>query len=462
MPSPLARRVLVVDDEPGVRESLRMLLRNEFDLELAASGEEAIERARRRAPDCVLLDIMMPGLDGIETLARLKAAHPRLPVVMVTATTTVKTAITAMKTGASDYVQKPFDLDELRLVLRNALRSADLERENEELRAELGRLYRVENVIGRSAAMQQVLQTVSLVAPQPTTVLITGESGTGKEVIARAIHQLSPRSARTWTAINCATIPEALIESELFGHERGAFTGADHRKLGQFEACDQGTLFLDEIGELSPAVQVKLLRVIETGEFMRVGGTRPVSADVRLIAATNRDLQQAMSDGSFRSDLFYRLNVVAIHLPPLRERAEDIPLLLRHFGAAKARLLGVPERAFSPAAVELLQRYRWPGNVRELENLVERLLVLARPGPVAPDELPEPIRGGEASTAPDPRSQVLLGLRSLPDAVDQFEREVIEQALHELGFNQTQTASRLGISRRILKYRMDKLGIGSG
>jgi transcriptional regulator with GAF, ATPase, and Fis domain len=263
------------------------------------------------------------------------------------------------------------------------------------------------------------------------------------------------------TALNCAAIPEALLESELFGHEKGAFTGADARKQGQFELADRSTLFLDEIGELHPALQAKLLRVLEGGEFRRVGGTREISADVRVIAATNRELETAIADGSFRQDLFYRLNVVTLHLPPLRDRREDIPPLIKHFSVAKARELGVPERSFLPETVDLMLRYRWPGNVRELENLIERLFVLSGSGAVRPEELPETI-GRSSAEEHDPRTQVLLGLRTLQEAVDEFERDIIEKVLRELGFNQTRAAARLGTSRRILKYRMDKLGIGEG
>jgi transcriptional regulator with GAF, ATPase, and Fis domain len=291
-------------------------------------------------------------------------------------------------------------------------------------------------------------------------VLITGESGTGKELIAKALHYQSPRASRTLTAINCAAIPEHLLESELFGHERGAFTSADARKLGQFELAHQSTIFLDEIAEMQPAMQAKLLRVIETGQFMRVGGTKPIDVDVRIVAATNQDLTQAIAAGTFRADLYYRLNVVTLHLPPLRERRQDLTLLIKHFTVAKAAELGIKERAFTPEAIDHLVRYRWPGNVRELENLIERLLVLADFGPVRPEELPEVIRQSQtAMPTGNMRGEVLLGIRTLSDAVDEFEREIIVEALHQAEFNQTRAAERLGTTRRILKYRMDKLGI---
>jgi DNA-binding NtrC family response regulator len=454
------RRVLVVDDEAGVRESLRLVLRDKYDVAVAEGGDEALRRAASESFDAVLLDLVMPGIDGLTVLERIKGQRPELPVVIVTATRTVKTAVTAIKLGAFDYIEKPFDLDELRMVLANATRTSALQREVNELRAEVGRRYQLGNIVGRSEPMQEVFRTVSQVAPLKTTVLITGDSGTGKELIAKALHYQSPRASRTLTAINCAAIPEHLLESELFGHERGAFTGADARKLGQFEVAHQSTIFLDEIAELQPAMQAKLLRVIETGQFMRVGGTKAIDVDVRIVAATNQDLSQAITTGAFRADLYYRLNVVTLHLPPLRERRQDLPLLIKHFTQAKAAELGIKARAFTPEAIDHLLRYRWPGNVRELENLVERLLVLSDFGPVRPEELPEVVRQSPtAIPAGNMRGEVLLGMRTLSDAVDEFEREIIVEALHQAEFNQTRAAERLGTTRRILKYRMDKLGI---
>ncbi len=457
--TPRRTRVLVVDDELGVRESLRLVLRDGFEVIPAESGEQALALLATERPDVVLLDILMPGIDGLAVLERMKGSRPDLPVIMLTATRTLKTAVTAMKLGAFDYVQKPFDLDELRAVVLNAGRTAALQREVEELRAEVGRRYQLGNIVGRSAAMQPIFRTIAMVAPQRTTVLVTGESGTGKELIARALHHQSPRSRRAMTAINCAAIPENLLESELFGHERGSFTGADTRKIGQFELSHESTIFLDEIGEMHPALQAKMLRVLETGEITRVGGAKPVSIDVRIVAATNRNLEQAVADGSFRGDLYYRLNVVSLALPPLRERREDIPLLLRQFARAKAAELSVAERPFSPEAVALFERYRWPGNVRELENLVERLFILGEGGPVRVEELPEALRRTETPAAAARSEEVLRGERSLSDAVDDFERGIIREALVRCDFNQTRTAERLGTTRRILKYRMDKLGI---
>jgi DNA-binding NtrC family response regulator len=452
------RRVLIVDDEPGVRESLRMVLKGDYEAVAVDSGPAALELLGGQAVDVVLLDIVMPGMDGLRLLEELRTRWPQLPVIMLTATKTVKTAVGAMKLGAFDYLTKPFDVDELRVILDKATQQAALLHEVEELRTEVGRRYQLENIIGRSARMQEVFKTVLMVAPLKTTVLVTGESGTGKELIAKAIHYQSPRARRPLVTLNCAAIPETLLESELFGHEKGSFTDAHTRKLGQFEMAHEGTLFLDEIGEMGPATQAKLLRVLEHGEFLRVGGTKPVSVDVRIIAATNRDLALGIKEGTFRPDLYYRLNVVTVHLPPLRERRDDLLLLLRHFAQTKARDMGMPERTFKPDAVDVLMRYPWPGNVRELENLIERLLVLSESSSIGADDLPDSVRRSDQ----DPGSikeQVLQGRKSLAQAVDEFEKEIIIDALGQTDFNQTRAAELLGTTRRILKYRMDKLGI---
>jgi len=452
------RRVLIVDDEPGVRESLRMALKDGYEPIAVASGPEALRTLAAMPVDVVLLDIIMPDMDGLQVLEEMRARHPNVPVIMLTATKTLKTAVAAMKLGAFHYLSKPFDVDELRALLGQATERAALVREVEELRTEVGRRYQLENIIGRSPKMQDVFRTVLTVAPLKTTVLITGESGTGKELIAKAIHYQSPRTSHSLVTLNCAAIPETLLESELFGHEKGSFTDAHARKLGQFELAHEGTLFLDEIGEMGPATQAKLLRVLEHGEFLRVGGTKPIFADVRIIAATNRDLAAGIKDGTFRPDLYYRLHVVSIHLPPLRERRDDLLLLVRHFTQAKAREMGIVEKALRPDAVDVLLRYPWPGNVRELENLIERLFVLCEGSSIGADELPEQVRRGEQ----DPgtiKEQVLQGRKSLGDAVDEFEREIIQDALLQTEFNQTRAADMLGTTRRILKYRMDKLGI---
>ncbi|HSV05395.1 MAG TPA: sigma-54 dependent transcriptional regulator [Candidatus Binatus sp.] len=452
------RRVLIVDDEPGVRESLRMVLKEGYEPIAVGSSGEALESLAATSVDVVLLDIVMPGMDGMQLLEELRVRFPNLPIVMLTATKTVKTAVGAMKLGAFDYITKPFDVDELRVILDKATERAELVREVEELRTEVGRRYQLDNIIGRSPRMQEVFRTVLTVAPLKTTVLITGESGTGKELIAKAIHYQSPRGRRPLVTLNCAAIPETLLESELFGHEKGSFTDAHAKKLGQFELAHEGSLFLDEIGEMGASTQSKLLRVLEHGEFLRVGGTKPVNVDVRIIAATNRDLGAAIKDGSFRPDLFYRLNVVTVHLPPLRERRDDLILLIRHFAQSKARDMGIPEKTLKPETVDALLRYPWPGNVRELENLLERLMVLCESPTIAFEDLPDQVRRSDQ----DPgtiKEQVLGGRKSLGTAVDEFEREIILEALGTTSFNQTRAADMLGTTRRILKYRMDKLGI---
>ncbi len=451
-------KVLIVDDDLGVRESLRMVLKERYEPQLTASGEEALAAFADLHPDVVLLDVLMPGLDGLEVLERLKSEDQRTPIIMLTATKTVKTAVTAMKLGAFDYVTKPFDVDELVIIIERATRDAAREVELESLRWEVGRKYNPSNIIGNNPRMQQIFRTIGIVAPLKTTVLVTGESGTGKELIAKAIHYQSPRADRPLVTLNCAAIPENLLESELFGHERGSFTDAHARKLGQFELADQGTIFLDEIGEMAPSLQAKLLRVIEQGEVMRVGGKQMIHVDVRIIAATNRDLDRAMREGAFRPDLFYRLNVVSMHLPPLRERPEDLPILIKHFVTAKSQQIGIPEKRISPEVVDAMLRYPWPGNVREIENVIERVLVLSDHDPIDLEDLPEQVRLGRVESS-SIQQQVLRQQKTLTDAVDEFEREIIQAALQHVDFNQTRAADLLGTTRRILKYRMDKLGI---
>ena len=454
--------VLIVDDEPGVRESVRMVLKDSCEPVTMESGEAALAWLEGNRCDLVFLDVLMPGIDGLETLERLRACDARTAVVMLTATKTVKTAVTAMKLGAFDYLTKPFDIDELRLVAERATEHSRLREEVEHLREAVGQRYRVENIIGESPQMQAVFRTISAVAATRSTVLVTGESGTGKELVARSIHYQSPRARRPLVTLNCAAIPDQLLESELFGHEKGSFTDAIDRKIGRFEAADGGTIFLDEIGEMSPGLQAKLLRVLEEGEIQRVGAPRPQQVDVRVVAATNRNLLEAIAEGRFRKDLYYRLNVVSVELPPLRERQGDLPHLIRHLLDRKAKELEVPAKELAPALVDRLLAHRWPGNVRELENVLERMLVLSGPAAViGVDQLPTDL--GEAAAAlagsDDARSAVLSGAVSLADAVDDFERDIIGEALEQTRYNQTRAADLLGTTRRILKYRMDKLGI---
>jgi DNA-binding NtrC family response regulator len=457
------KRVLVVDDEAGVRESIRVLLSTEYEVLFATNGSEALEAVERERPNLVLLDIIMPGMDGMEVLERIKTSDATLPVVMLTATKTVKTAVAAMKLGAFDYLPKPFDVDELRMIAERATTTADLVEEVKRLRSEVRTRFSAQNIIARSPQMQGVLRTVQTIAPLKTTVLITGESGTGKELIAKALHAEGSRADEAWVVLNCAAIPETLLESELFGHERGAFTDAHQRKIGLFERAHRGTIFLDEIGEMSINLQAKLLRVLEDERFVRVGGTRPIQVDVRVVAASNRNLERAIEEGIFRADLFYRLNVVSVHLPPLRERADDIPFLLNYFLESKARAHSLPVKSFTRQALAAMMAYSWPGNVRELENAIEHAVVLTGDRleldvPDLPDRLRYPSGEGPiARLVPE----VLSGRRSLGEAVDVFERTIIERGLEIAGTNQTRAAELLGTTRRILKYKIDKLGIRS-
>jgi DNA-binding NtrC family response regulator len=455
------KRVLAVDDELGVRESIRILLSADYDVATVASGDAALEAIQRERPHLVLLDIIMPGMDGMELLERIRATDPGLPVVILTATKTVRTAVAAMKLGAFDYLQKPFDVDELRLIVERATRSAELEAEVKRLRHELRSQGALRAIVGKSPQMQGVLRTIRTVAPLKTTVLITGESGTGKELVARALHAESPRAEEPWVVLNCAAIPESLLESELFGHERGAFTDAHARKIGLFEQAHRGTIFLDEIGEMSINLQAKLLRVLEEERFTRVGGTSPLQVNVRVIAATNRNLERAIHEGRFRADLYYRLNVISIHLPTLRERGEDIPFLVSHFLESKARDVGATTKRLTREAMDRVMGYSWPGNVRELENAIERAVILSGDRTeldVADlsDRLRAPAGDGPLGGL---ITEVCTGRRSLGEATDIFERMLILRGLENANYNQTRAAELLGTTRRILKYKIDKLGI---
>ena len=455
------KRVLAVDDELGVRESIRILLSADYDVASVASGDAALDAIQRERPHLVLLDIIMPGMDGMELLERIRATDPGLPVVILTATKTVKTAVAAMKLGAFDYLQKPFDVDELRLIVERATRNAELEAEVKRLRHELRSQGALRAIVGKSPQMQGVLRTIRTVAPLKTTVLITGESGTGKELVARALHSESPRAEEPWVVLNCAAIPESLLESELFGHERGAFTDAHARKNGLFEQAHRGTIFLDEIGEMSINLQAKLLRVLEEERFSRVGGSSPLQVNVRVIAATNRNLERAIQEGRFRADLFYRLNVISIHLPTLRERNEDVPFLINHFLESKAREVGAPIKRLSPEAMDRVIAYSWPGNVRELQNAIERAVILSGDraeldlGDLS-DRLRTPAGDGPLGGL---MGEVSSGRRSLGEATDLFERMLILRGLENANYNQTRAAELLGTTRRILKYKIDKLGI---
>jgi len=451
------RSILVVDDEVGARESLKMILKNDYEVFSAKDAEEAFLHIKERSPDVILLDIILPDLDGLKVLERIKQNDPDVVVIMITATKTVKTAVEAMKLGAYDYVTKPFDIDELRLIISRSLSTKALEKEVKYRREEMDKNFDFRNIIGKSKSMKEIFKVVKQIADSKSTALIMGESGTGKELISRAIHYNSNRKNYPFVTINCAAIPETLIESELFGHEKGAFTNAIEKKLGRFEVAHQGTLFLDEIGELSLATQAKILRFLEEREFNRVGGSKTIKVDVRLITATNKDLNQMIKTGGFREDLYYRINVVPILIPPLRERKEDIPLLIEHFvgkfGVENDRKV----KGISKEALDLMIQYEWPGNIRELENLIERVITLTANEYIQLNELPPFFKS--VPKADGLRESVLDGKVSFLQAEEEFEREVILDALKKTNFIQSHAAEILGISRRILKYKMDKLGI---
>ncbi|HMA80918.1 MAG TPA: sigma-54 dependent transcriptional regulator [Candidatus Binatia bacterium] len=450
-------RLLVVDDEVGVRQSLQLVFNKTYLVLEASSATEAIQKATEETPDVVLLDIMMPGTDGLAVLKQIKSIQPECQVIMLTGLNTARSAFVAKGTGAFDYLTKPFDVEELRLKVEHAVEKIQLSRELERLKEEVGRKYGVEYVIGKSKQIVDVFKAVSMVAGKKSTVLITGESGTGKELIARAIHFNSDRRSKPFVVVNCAALPDTLIESELFGYERGAFTNASQKKIGRFELAHGGTLFLDEIGELNIGTQAKFLRAIEQETFTRLGGTDEIKVDVRVIAASNRDLEQMAKNAEFRPDLFYRLNVVSLFLPPLRERRDDIPLLLDHFLRLKAQEHSIATKTLSPEVVDFFVSYPWPGNIRELENLIERLTILTPHETVMLRDLPHGMRSTDQTATL--KEDVLSGSRPLSDAVDEFERELIVKALQRTGFNQTKAASLLGTSRRILKYRIEKLKI---
>jgi two-component system, NtrC family, response regulator AtoC len=449
--------LLVVDDEAGVRQSLQMVFGKSFRVLEAVSAEEALQKITDDRPDVVLLDIVMPGADGLAVLKQMRTLHPDCQVIMLTALNTARTAFAAKGTGAFDYVTKPFDVEELRMRVEHALEKVQLSRELERLKEEVGRKYGIDHIIGKSKQIIDVFKAVSMVAAKKSTVLITGESGTGKELIARAIHYNSDRRSKPFVVVNCAALPDTLIESELFGYEKGAFTNASQKKVGRFELAHGGTLFLDEIGELNLGTQAKFLRAIEQETFTRLGGTDEIKVDVRVIAASNRDLEQLAKAGEFRPDLFYRLNVVSLFLPPLRERREDIALLLDHFLRLKAQEHSIAAKSLSPEVVDFFTSYYWPGNIRELENLIERLTILTPHETVMLRDLPTGLRSTDQTATL--KEDVLSGARPLSDAVDEFERELIVKALQRTGFNQTKAASLLGTSRRILKYRIEKLKI---
>jgi DNA-binding NtrC family response regulator len=446
--------VLVVDDDPGVRESFRLILEDHYDVTDVPDGPAALDVVRTSAVDLVLLDIRLPGMDGIEVLERIKALDEGIAVILVTAVKTVRTAVAAMKLGAFDYLTKPFEEDELLSLSRRALERRALEREVAFLRSELARAHDSDEIVGRHPTIEKLHGLIAQVARTPTTVLITGESGTGKELVARAIHHQGPRREGPFIAVNPAAIAETLIESDLFGHERGAFTGAHQRKLGKFELAQGGTLFLDEIGTLRAELQAKLLRVLQQREIERVGGTRPVKIDVRFIAATNTNLKDAVGSGAFREDLYYRLNVVPLRVPPLRERIQDIPLLVEHFIRHDNRRFHKRVEGLSPEALAALNAYRWPGNVRELENVIERCVVLAEGPIIQLNDLPLDVSLPQQATKV--RSAEALPLN---EATDQFEQQIVLRVLERVGWNLTEAGRILEIHRNSLRVKLARWGI---
>jgi two-component system nitrogen regulation response regulator GlnG len=472
-------KVLLIDDEVDVQYSFQRIFDSpEVELTTASSGEEGLRLIPQLKPDLVIMDIRMGGMTGMETLRRIRQMDSKLLVILMTAYGTTQTAIEAMKLGAYDYLLKPFDVPKLKEIIVNALKAARdmrqvvsyqplLETEDYEL-----------GIVGRSEPMQQVFKLIGQLAASDATALITGESGTGKELVARAIYHHSNRSQQPFLAVNCAAIPEQLLESELFGHERGAFTGATLQRIGKFEQCNRGTLFLDEIGDMTPATQTKILRVLQSGTFERVGGNQPIKVDVRIIAATNKALEQAVATRQFREDLFYRLNVVRIHIPPLRERREDIRLLVNYFLRKFAKDQSGPPRSIAPAALKSLEKYHWPGNVRELENVVRRALVMAKGEAILLSELPAEISGQGSGVGTGTIVSAAAGEGAVSDImalsrqlfqwarrdpklkiIPSVERELVIQALKETGGNQVHAAKLLGITRATLRKRVEKFGI---
>ncbi len=445
--------ILIVEDGQIQREMLRDFLRKEgHTVAEAETGEKALAEVRSAYFDLLLMDYKMPGMNGLQVLQEVKRFNPELDVIMMTAYGTIETAVEAMKAGAVDYVTKPIDLDELLLHVNRISERRILLRENEMMRQRLQEKgVTADQIVFRSAQMETLVNLAGRIAPSRATVLVRGESGTGKELFARLIHNLSPRASRPLIAVNCGALPETLLESELFGHERGSFTGATARRIGRFEEADGGTLFLDEIGELTPSVQIKLLRFLQEREFQRVGGNQVLHSDVRIITATNRDLEARVREGAFREDLFYRLNVVDMYLPPLRERKEDIPALIDHFLAKFAAENGKEIEGVSQEARDQLLKYDYPGNVRELINIVERAVVIARDTIITVADLPFGDRfTGAAETAGEGR---------LKDSIEELEKQMILKALEESEHHQTRAAGILGISERMLRYKMKKYGL---
>jgi DNA-binding NtrC family response regulator len=449
-------RLLIIDDEPSIRESLEVLLTLEgFDVTLAIDGKQGLDVLSRAEFDLLLLDLALPGESGIDLLPRITAMHPQLPVIMITAFGTVNNVVDAIRAGAENFVQKPWDNEKLLADIRSAIARHKAEAEVIQLKRVLKQRYNFENIIGKSEPMLRLFDTVAQVAPSRSTVLIQGESGTGKELIAKAIHQNSPRRDRPFVAVNTGAIPSDLLESSLFGHVKGAFTSAINAKKGLFEVANGGTLFLDEIGTMSMDMQAKILRVLQDRRFMHLGGTSEIQVDVRIVAATNVNLQQAVKDGRFREDLFYRLNVIALELPPLRQRREDIPLLCQHFLKFYAEENGTEPPSLTPEALRILMDYEWPGNVRELENSMERGVVLSTTRTITPDLLPAQLTGNTyTASLMDHRPDA-----SLFDVMEDIERRIIADRLERCHWNQTEAAEFFKIPLSTLNQKIKRLNV---
>jgi two-component system nitrogen regulation response regulator NtrX len=449
-------RILVIDDEAGIRESMRMILEYEgYECLLAATGPEGLGLVDREEPAVVFLDIKMPGMDGLEVLDRLRAQHESVPVVMISGHGTVSTAVEAIKRGAFDFIEKPLERERILVTVRNALEKARLEQD-------YGQLKRVDDLrhemIGASPALARVIDAIRRAAPTSATVLIIGESGVGKELVARAIHRNSQRARERFVQVNCAAIPEELIESELFGHEKGSFTGATEKQIGKFEQADRGTIFLDEVGDMSPKTQAKVLRVLQEGEVERLGSSRTLKVDVRVIAATNKDLEAEIEKGTFREDLYFRLSVIPIRVPPLRERREDIPLLVRHFAETFSRENNFRPRRFTQAAIDLMQQHRWKGNVRELRNIVERLVIMAPGDQIDVADVREVLRVEPPAAEAAPREPVRRPA-TLKEFKESAERAFLVEKLRENAWNISRTAEVIGTPRSNLYKKLEQYGI---
>jgi len=456
-------KILVVDDEQSMRDFLTIMLSKEgYEAVSVEDGQQACQAIDDDIYDLVITDIKMPGISGLDVLKHVKQVAPNTFVVVITAFSSADDAVAAMKQGALDYITKPFDIEKIKLVIRNALERKQLSDEHDYYKRQYDHQFDVKHIVGKSQAICQIFDMIKRVSASKSTVLITGESGTGKELIAQAIHQNSPRREKPFVAVSCGAIPETLLESELFGYMKGAFTGAVSNKIGLFELADQGTLFLDEIGELPLMIQVKLLRVLQERQFKRVGGTKDISVDVRVIAATNRDLRKMVEENTFRGDLFYRLNVIPIHLPSLRERKEDIPILAQHFLEKYNREIGKHFTHIADDAMAKLSGYYWPGNIRELENVIERAVALESEPVIKVASLPENIRGAAEYVTSQISADIPAEGIDLEQIVGEIEKDLLVKALEKTGWVKKQAAKLLNLSFRSFRYRLDKFSIETG